>query len=287
MFATRSGAAKLSIAVVSGLIALKVWVGAVTGSISVIAQAADSLLDLFAIAITFFAVVIAVRPADERHPFGHGKAEYIAAAIQAMLIFIAGGLVIYSAVRRMIAGATLEMTEAGMGVMLVSVIASIFLSRHLLKVARVTDSMALESNARNITADIYSSAGVLVGLTVIRFTGLNILDPIIALLISLIIFKTAYEVLKKSFGGLMDVSLPEAEENVVRAAITEHTGEVVSFHNLQTRKAGSRRYINLHLVMPKDISLEEAHRMCDHLEQDIKSKLPNASVTIHVEPPGG
>jgi len=287
MFATRSGAAKLSIAVVSGLIALKIWVGAVTGSISVIAQAADSLLDLFAIAITFFAVVIAVRPADERHPFGHGKAEYIAAAIQAMLIFIAGGLVIYSAVRRMIAGATLEMTEAGMGVMLVSVIASIFLSRHLLKVARVTDSMALESNARNITADIYSSAGVLVGLTVIRFTGLNILDPIIALLISLIIFKTAYEVLKKSFGGLMDVSLPEAEENVVRAAITEHTGEVVSFHNLQTRKAGSRRYINLHLVMPKDISLEEAHRMCDHLEQDIKSKLPNASVTIHVEPPGG
>ena len=284
MFATRSGAAKLSLGVVIGLMAFKVVVGVITGSISVLAQAADSFLDLFAIIITFLAVVVATRPADEEHPFGHGKVENIAAVVQAALIFTAGGLIVYSAIRRIITGATLELTEAGIGVMLVSIIVSVFLSRYLLKVSKTTDSVAIEANARNIAADVYSAAGVLVGLVVIRFTGLAIIDPIIALLVSLIIFKSAYEVLRRSFGGLVDVKLPEAEENVVRAAIMEHVGELVDYHRLRTRKAGSERYIDLHLVMPRSISLEDAHRMCDHLEQDIQNKLKQASVVIHVEP---
>ena len=284
MFATRSGAAKLSLGVVLFLIVFKVVVGVLTGSISVLAQAADSLLDLFAIAITFFAVVVATKPADGEHPFGHGKVENIAAVVQAVLIFTAGGLIIYSAIRRIIVGATLELTEAGIGAMLVSIVVSIFLSRYLLKVARTTDSVALEANARNIAVDVYSAAGVLVGLVVIRFTDLAIIDPIIALLVSLVIFKSAYDVLRKSFGGLIDVKLPETEENIIKSAIMEHIGELVDFHALRTRKAGRQRYIDLHLVMPRDISIETAHRMCDHLEQDIKSKLPHASVVIHVEP---
>ena len=168
--------------------------------------------------------------------------------------------------------------------MLVSIIVSVFLSRHLLKVSQATDSVALEASARNIAADVYSAAGVLVGLVAIRFTGLVIIDPIIALVVSLIILKSAYNVLRKSFGGLIDVKLPEAEENAIRSAIMEHVGELVDFHSLRTRKAGNQRHIDLHLVMPKDISVEEAHQMCDHLEQDIKSKLKRASVTIHVEP---
>ncbi len=284
MFATRRGAAKLSLGVVIGLIVFKVVVGVITGSISVLAQAADSFLDLFAITITFFAVVVAARPADEEHPFGHGKVENIAAVVQAALIFAAGGLIIYSAIRRIITGATLELTEAGIGMMLVSIIASVFLSRYLLRVAKTTDSVAFEANARNIAADVYSAAGVLVGLIIIRFTGLTIIDPIIALLVSLVIFKSGYDVMKKSFGGLIDVKLPEDEENIVKSAITEHIGELVDFHALRTRKAGRQRYIDLHLVMPKNISIEKAHQMCDHLERDIKSKLQHASVIIHVEP---
>jgi len=284
MFASRRGAAKLSLGVVIALIVLKVVVGVITGSISVIAQAADSFLDLFAITITFLALVVATRPADEEHPFGHGKVENIAAVVQAVLIFTAGGLIIYSAIRRIITGATLELTEAGIGVMLVSIIVSIFLSKYLLKVSRNTDSVALEANARNIAADVYSAAGVLVGLVIIRFSGLAIIDPIIALLVSLVIFKSAYEVLRKSFGGLIDVKLPEAEENIIRSSIREHIGELVDFHALRTRKAGRQRYVDLHLVMPKDVSIEKAHQMCDHLEQDIKSKLQHASVVIHVEP---
>ncbi len=284
MFSTRSGVAKLSIAVVIGLVALKVAVAIMTGSISILAQAADSFLDLFALLVTFLAIVVAARPADEEHPFGHGKVENIAAIIQALLIFIAGGLIIYSAVRRIIAGTTIELTEAGIGVMLVSVIVSIFLSRHLLKVSRITDSIALEASARNIAVDVYSAAGVLIGLVAIRFTGLGILDPIIALAVALLILRVGYTTIRKSFGGLADVRLPETEEVEIKSCIIEHYSEVVSFHKLRTRKAGSQRYIDLHLVMPKNASVDGAHRMCDHLEQDIENRLQYTSVTIHVEP---
>ena len=285
MFSTTSGAAKLSLIVVTALIILKVVVAVITGSISILAQAADSFLDLFAIIITLFAIGVAIKPADKEHPFGHGKVENIAAIVQAVLIFTAGGLIIYSAVRRIILGTTVELTEAGIGVMLVSLVVSLWLSRHLLKVSKATDSVALEANARNIAADVYSAAGVLVGLVAIRFTGLNILDPIIALVVALFILKAGYDVMRKSFGGLVDVKLPEAEESIIRSCIMEHSGEMVAFHELRTRKAGSQRYIDLHLVMPKNASVAEAHRMCDHLEQDIETQLQhNTSVIIHVEP---
>ena len=284
MISSRSRAAKVALAVIVGLAAVKLVVGTVTGSISVIAQAADSFLDLFAVVITFLAVVAASKPPDEEHPFGHGKMEYLAAVAQGLLIVIAGGLVIYSSAHRIIAGSVLEMTEAGIGVMLFSIIASLLLSRYLRKVSQATDSMALEANAHNITADVYSAAGVLVGLTVIRFTGLTLIDPIMAILVSLVMFRSGYGVLRQAYRGLTDVRLPEEELAVVRLAIKEHVGEVVDFHALRTRKSGSERYVDLHLVMPRHISLEEAHRMCDHLEQDIKGKLAQARVTIHVEP---
>ena len=287
MFSSQSGAAKLMLIVVIGLIVLKVVVAVITGSISILAQAVDSCLDLFAVAITFIAVRIATKPADREHPFGHGKVENIAAVVQAGLMFIAGGLIIYSAVHKIIVGATVELPEAGIGVMLVSMIASIFLSRHLFKVSQAVDSIALQANAHNIATDVYSTAAVLAGLAVVRFTGLNILDPIIAMTVALLILKTGYDVLRKSFGGLVDVKLPEAEESVIRECITEHYREVVSFHQLRTRKVGNQRHIDLHLVLPKDGSVEEAHRMCDHLEQDIKTKLPSTNVTIHVEPCDG
>ncbi len=285
MFSGKSGAVKLSIIVVVSLIALKVAVGAITGSLSVLAQAIDSFLDLFAVVITFMAIRVAARPADEEHPFGHGKAENIAAIVQAVLIFLAGGSIIYSAVRRIQTDAALEMTEAGIAVMAVSIVASIFLSRYLLRVSRQEDSMALEANAHNIAADVYSAAAVFVGLLVVRFTGLSIIDSILAGLVAIYIFKVAFDVLKNSFGGLVDVKLPEDEENIIRSAVTEHFGrEVVDFHALRTRKAGSQRYIDLHLVMPKSTSLEKAHDMCDHLEEDIENRFPSTDVTIHVEP---
>ena len=244
----------------------------------------DSSLDLLAIAITFFAVRMAGVPADEEHPFGHDKVEGMAAIVQAMLICAAGGSIIYTAVRRIITGTTIELTEAGIEAMLVSIIAGIWISRLLLKISQTTDSIALEASARNITADIYSTAGVLVALIAIRFTGFSILDTIVALGVFLFILKAAYDVMKKSFGELADIRLPETEEAEIISSITVHSGQLVDFHAVRTRRAGSQRFIDLHLMLPKNTSLEEAHQMCDHLEQDIKDKLPNSSVTIHAEP---
>ena len=284
MFSTPTGAAKLTLTTVVGLFALKVTVGVLTGSISIWAQAVDSSLDIFAVVVTFLTVGFSAKPADREHPFGHGKVENIAAGIQAVLLFIAAVAIIYSAIRRIILDATIEMTEAGIAVMLVSMIVSILLSRHLFRIARATDSVALEGNAYNITADIYSTTGVLVGLTIVRFTGLTIIDPILAIIVSVLILRATYRVGQTAFAGLVDTRLPKVEEDELISCITEHTTQLAGFHEVRTRKAGSQRFIDLHLMLPKNASLEEAHQMCDHLEQDIENRLPNANITIHVEP---
>lgn len=284
MFSTPKSAARLLLLTVIVLFILKVIVGVVTGSISIWAQAVDSSLDIFAVVITFITVGYSAKPADKEHPFGHGKVEDIAAGIQAILLLGAAGTIIYSAIRRIISGEVIQFSEAGIGVMLVSMIVSILLSRHLFRVARATASAALESNAHNMNGDIYSTAGVLVGLVIVRLTGLTILDPILALGVSLLILRAAYKVSKMAYSGIIDVRLPKAEEDEIMSYIKEHTSQLASFHELRTRKAGGKRFIDLHLVMPKNASVEEAHRMCDHLEEDIMSTLPNSDVTIHVEP---
>ena len=287
MFLTEKGAANLLIGVVVGLIMLKVVAGWISGSISVFAQAADSSLDLFAGLVTFFAVRIATKPADEEHPFGHGKVEDLAGVVQGILIFVAAVLIVYSSVVRIINKTPVELAEAGMVEMVVSMIASILLSRHLLKVSRATGSVVLEANARNITADIYSTAAVLVGLLVVRFTGLNILDPIIAIGIAIYIAKIAYDAINKPLLGLVDASLPHSEQAVIKSCLAEQGVQIVGFHELRTRRSGNQRYIDLHLVMARGISLERAHHVCDLLEVDIQSKLPRTNVIIHVEPCDG
>jgi len=287
MFSTERGAANLLIGVVIGLILLKIIAGWISGSISVFAQAADSLLDLFAGLVTFFAVRIATKPADEEHPFGHGKVEDMAGMVQGVLLFIAAGLIIYSSVQRIINKTPIELAEAGMVAMAVSMVASILLSRHLLKVSRATGSVVLEANARNITGDIYSTAAVLVGLIGVRLTGLSILDPIIAIGIAIYIAKIAYDAINKPLLGLVDASLPRSDQAVIKSCLAEQGNQIVGFHELRTRRSGNQRYIDLHLVMAKGISLERAHQVCDLLEVDIRLKLPRTNVTIHVEPCDG
>ena len=284
MFATKAGATKLLIGVVVGLIILKVVVSWLTGSISILAQAADSLLDLFAGIITFSAIRIAAKPADAEHPYGHGKVEDIAGAGQGILILIAGGLIIYSAIGRITEGSVIELAGAGVAVMAVSIVVSVFLSRHLLKVSRATGSIALEANARNIATDVYSASAVLVGLVIVRFTGLNIVDPILAIVVAVYILKVAVDTIRKPISGLIDEKLPPSQEAIIEDCLRKHSREVSGFHALRTRRAGSQTYIDLHLVMTRDISLEQAHHICDEVEVEIRSVLHEASVIIHAEP---
>jgi len=284
VFSTKAGATKLLIGVVVGLIIFKVVVSLLTGSISILAQAADSLLDLFAGLITFFAIRIAAKPADAEHPYGHGKAEDIAGVVQGILIFITGGLIIYSAIDRIIKGSSIALTEAGIAVMAVSIVVSIFLSRHLMNVSRRTGSIALEANARNIAADVYSASAVLVGLAIVRFTGINTIDPILAIGVAIYILKIAIDTIRRPVSGLLDETLPSSQQAVIEECLRKHSREVSGFHALRTRRAGNKSYIDLHLVMAKDIRLEQAHQICDRIEFEIRSTLHEASVTIHAEP---
>jgi cation diffusion facilitator family transporter len=284
MFSTRTGATRLALIIIVVLITVKVVVAVLTGSLSITAQATDSFFDLFGVVITLIAVRMAVMPADEEHPFGHGKVEGIAAIGQAVLILTAAGFIIYSAIVRIIDGATVELTEAGIGVMFFSALVSIILSRHLHRVSRATNSLALEAFARNITADIYSAVGVLIAMAVIRITGWSILDPIIALVVATLILKAAYDVVRQSIAELADVRLPDEDQKLLVNCINEHRGQLAGFHAVRGRKAGNQRFIDLHLVMPRNASVEEAHDMCDHLEKDIEERLTNTSITIHVEP---
>ncbi|MDD4860380.1 MAG: cation diffusion facilitator family transporter [Dehalococcoidales bacterium] len=286
--ARRSDAAKVSLLVVIGLIALKVTVGIISGSLSILAQAADSSLDLIAVVITFFTVRAAVKPADHEHPFGHGKLENIGAMAQGLLLVFAAGSIIFSAINRINEGATIGYSETAIGVMAVSIIASIFLSRYLHRIAEEEDSAVLDANAHNIAFDFYSAAAVMVGLTIMRLTGLVVIDSILAILVALFILRVAYGIFRNSFGVLIDVRLPEDEENIIRNAIAEHGGkELVGFHRLRTRKAGNERYVDVHVVVPSKAHVVDAHHLADHLEQDISSKLSRASVVIHVEPCDG
>jgi cation diffusion facilitator family transporter len=280
---TRTGAIKLSMVVVICLIILKVVVSIISHSISISAQAADSFLDIFSIGITFIALNMSVAPADEEHPFGHGKAEGLAAMIQAILVLGAGGFIIYSAIQRIIHSVAIEPDE-GIVVMLISIITSFLLSRHLRRVAETTGSTAIDASARNISADVYSAAGVLLGLLMVRLTKLVILDPIIALIMAGFVLKAGYEVTIRSIHELIDYALPKEEQKILNNCLKVHNTQLVDYHSVRSRRAGDERFIDLHIVMPRNFSIENAHAMCDHLEQDIKDKIRSANVIIHAEP---
>jgi len=286
MFSSKVGASRLLIGVVIALVTMKGIFAWLTGSISVAAQAADSLLDLVAGIITFLAVRAAVKPADSEHPYGHGKWEDVAGVAQGVLIFMAGALVVYGAVRRLLTGSIIQMTGSGIVVMVISIAVSLILSRHLRRVARETRSAALKANAANITADIYSAAAVLGGLLAIRFTGQTIIDPIIALGVAGYIFRLGYKSVSQSLAGLVDTRLDPEYEAVIKEILARH-GEIASFHKLRTRRSGSQRHADLHLVLNKNITLEKAHQVCSEVEAEVKNRLHDTNIVIHAEPCDG
>ena len=284
MPATKDGVAKLSIFAVSLLIVMKIVASILTGSIGIRADALHSIIDLSGVVIGFIGIRISGKPSDKEHPFGHGKAENIAGVVIAGLIFVAAGTIVYEAVKRLISGVAVELLAIGIYVTLAAIVVNVIVAWLALKVSKSSDSVALEATGRHLLADVWSSVAVLVGLILVGLTGLTILDPIVALLVAILIGRTAYLTMRKAFGGLMDMKLPKEEEDVIITCITEHSNQLVGFHELRTRKAGNLRYIDLHLVMPKNASVVEAHHVCDQLEQEIENRLCYTSVTIHVEP---
>ncbi|MFC1995560.1 cation diffusion facilitator family transporter [Chloroflexota bacterium] len=282
--ATKEGVATMSVIAVSLLVAMKVVASILTGSISIRADALHSVIDLSGVVIGFIGIRIARKLPDKQHVFGHGKAEDIAAFFIGVLIFVAAGTIAYTSIERLVVGAAIELVSIGIYVTSAAIMINVIVAWCVVKVAKSSDSVALEATGRHLLTDVWSSVAVLVGLILVRVTGFNILDPIVALLVSILIGRIAYQTTKKAFGGLMDIKLPAEEEDLVVASIMEHSDQILDLHKLRSRKAGSQRYIDLHLVMPKDVNIVEAHRLCDHLEQDIEEKLQVTDATIHIEP---
>lgn len=289
ILATTENVAKLSIITLSSLIAMKVVASILTGSISIRADAFHSVIDLSGAIIGFTGIRIANRPPDERHPFGHGKAEDVASAIISGLIFFAAGTIAYEAINRLMAGGAVELVNTGIYVTAAAIVINTVIARLVLRLARTNDSLALEATARDMMADVYSSYAVLAGLVLVKLTGINMFDPIVAMVVAGLIIRTAYLTMRKSVDKLMDTKLPEAEEEAIKSRISElkHSGQIVDFHSFRTRKAGSQRYIDLHLTMPKNASVDETHQLCDRLEHDIENRLQRVNVTIHIEPCSG
>ncbi len=284
MFQSKTGVAALSVVSNLTLTLLKLGVGLAIGSVSVVAEAAHSGVDLLAALIAFFAVRTSGRSPDEKYPYGRGKVENISGTVEGMLIFFAAALIIYEAVTRLIHGARVPTVDLGLIAMGVSVAANIIVSRQLFRVARRTESTALEADAYHLTTDVLTSLGVFVGLIAVGLTKLPFLDPLVAMGVAGLIIKAAWGITGRSFVDLMDRSLPEDERSLIMRILGEHEELMAGFHRMRTRRSGPERLVDLHLVVNSQASVKEAHALCDHLENDLKAALAHCSLTIHIEP---
>lgn len=279
-----AGMARLSVVSNSFLIMIKVAAGLLMGSVSVISEAMHSGVDLLAAVIANVAIRKSRMPPDDVHKFGHGKFENISGTIEAVLILIVAFFIVYEASKKIMYGAAVEHLWAGLVVMGVSAVVNFFVSRKLMTVSKRTDSIALEADAYHLSVDVYTSVGVVVGLMLIQITGIHALDPIVAIVIAIIILKGAIDLTKRSALDLVDAKLPDEEEAIIKSIISEHYSEFLEYHALRSRKSGYERFVDLHLVLPKGKHISDAHDLCDHLEKDIKTRISNINLLIHVEP---
>ncbi len=277
-------AAKASIASNTSLVVLKLVVGFAMMSVSVISEAIHSMMDLLAAIIANYSVTKSSQPADADHTYGHGKYENLSGVIEALLIFIAAAIIIYEAILKLIHGPEVVLLEVGIVVMGISAGINFLVSRYLYKVAKEEDSIALEADALHLKTDVWTSLGIFIGLIVIRITGFAILDPIIAIVVALIIIKAAWDLTRRSGKGLLDEKLSETDENIIRQTLNRRSSDFLNYHSLRTRKAGSERFVDLHLVVKHDLSIEEVHDLADSLEKEIETALSHTDVTIHIEP---
>lgn len=273
--------ARLSIISNSSLIVMKFLAGLLSGSVSILSEAIHSGMDLLAAIIAFFSVKVSDTPPDKEHPYGHGKVENISGVIEAILIFVAAIWIIYEAIHKIFKPEPVDNLALGVAVMAVSAIVNILVSRKLYRVAKKTDSIALEADALHLKTDVYTSAGVAIGLLLIWLTGWTFLDPVIAIGVALLILKESYNLLQHAFSPLLDASLSEEENRIIREEIAKYS---FSFHNLRTRKSGHYRFADVHLEMPENMELRDVHRICDEIEDRIMKKIDHIEVNIHVEP---
>ena len=265
---------------------MKIAAGMVSGSVSIISEAIHSGLDLLASIIAYFAVRVSDKPADKEHPFGHGKYENVSGVVEALLIFAAAVWIIYEAIHKLLQGEHIIKENGliwGIGVMFISGLVNLFVSRYLYKVSKETDSVALEADALHLKTDIYTSWGVSLGLTLIYFTGYFWMDPIIAILVALFILFEAYEMLQKAFNPLLDSAISDEEIQKIKDAIEENILCTYDYSELKTRKSGHTNYIQFVLSTIGETHLDDACKARNILRRKIQDAIPKSEVIVVLE----
>jgi cation diffusion facilitator family transporter len=277
--------AALSVVSNSGLILLKVIAGTVTGSVAILTEAVHSSIDLIASIVAFFSVRKADEPADESHRYGHEKVENLAAAIEGILILVGSAAIAFQAIRRLLGHGRVHTIALGIAVVAFSLVVNVLVSARIASNARASESAALEGDAAHLRTDALTSAAVLIGLALVKLTGAQWIDPVVALVVAAAIVVTGIRLLSRSSRVLVDEALPPEEVAEIRDAIEAFGARgVVGYHELRTRRAGSRRYVDLHIQFREGTSLEDAHRVAHELQDRIGARLNGVDVLIHLEP---
>lgn len=286
----KARAAWISVASNTTLTLLKLVVGLTIGSVAVLSEAIHSGIDLIASVIALFAVRRSSRPADEQHPFGHGKVENISGVAEALLIFVAAGWIIFEAVGKLRHPEPLETVGWGVGIMMLSAVVNLLVSRMLFRVGKETHSVALQADGWHLRTDVFTSAGVMIGLALIvvgrRFmpgVDLDWLDPLAGIAVALLILRAAYRLTVDATRDLMDASLGE-EEVWIRGHLAELKPAVRGYHKLRTRRAGNTRFVDVHVFMDSGMHLDQAHEITQKIEDDVQARFPGTSLTVHMEP---
>ena len=266
----------------------KLLVGLTINSVSIISEAIHSGMDLLASLIAYFSVRQSGKPADEQHQYGHGKFENVASVTEALLIVGAGVIIVFNSYQKLVSGKIeIHTLDHGLGIMALSVVANVYVSARLFAVGKTTESPALIADGWHLRTDVFTSLGVFAGILAIRITGLTILDPLVAIAVALLIIKTGIQLSRDSLRSILDARLPEDEEKVIIEVIMAYSSEFIEFHKLRTRRAGPERYVDLHLVLPSHLAVDQAHDLCDRIEAEITRRLAYMHVLIHAEPCAG
>ncbi len=277
--------AALSVASNASLILLKLIAGTVTGSVAILTEAVHSSIDLVASLVAFFSIRKADEPADESHRYGHEKIENLAAAIEGMLILVGSAAIAFEAIRHLVTHGRLHSVGLGIAVVAVSLIVNLGVSARVARIAKRTGSPALAGDAIHLGTDALTSAAVLIGLVLVDVTGAQWIDPVVALAVAVVIVSTGIRLLSRASRVLVDESLPPAEIEAIRSGIKSFASRgVVGYHELRTRRAGARRYVDLHVQFRDGTSLKDAHRIAHELQDLIESRLHGTDVLIHLEP---
>ncbi|HEY7557916.1 MAG TPA: cation diffusion facilitator family transporter [Candidatus Binatia bacterium] len=284
--ASLSQFAWLSIAAAFATIVLKASAYYITGSVGLLSDALESIVNLVAALMALAMLAVAARPADEMHAFGYSKAEYFSSGLEGSLILLAAASIVWTAIPRLFTPRPLEQVGIGLAVSILAAVVNYAVARRLLDAAGKYHSITLEADARHLMTDVWTSAGVVAGVLVVALTGLNRLDPIIAIVVAVNILWTGAKLLRRSVLGLLDTALPPAEHQAIIEVLNRYQGDGIHYHALRTRHAGSRSFISFHVLVPGDWTVQRGHDLLEQVERDIRAAVPGATVFTHLEPVG-